>query len=166
MFFISVLFIRKLTSYDVDLTNLKILFCLLLCEKSSYMLFSQWQWILWQWRRRRWRCSILHANVQHQLPSRYGQSLYCPLFSLYIFFVAEAFTQHSGWWKIHKQFEILFWIKFWFILQNDPLRSSICRQRVLCRTLAGNAIYLLTITGHDTEDEHKVVINFLMNYLS
>ena len=32
-------------------------------------------------------------------------------------------------------------------LSNDPIKSKICKQRVLCRTLAGNLVYVLTITS-------------------
>ncbi|KAK3593957.1 hypothetical protein CHS0354_040690 [Potamilus streckersoni] len=32
-------------------------------------------------------------------------------------------------------------------LSNDPVKSKICKQRVLCRTLAGNLVYVLTITS-------------------
>ncbi|KAK6191784.1 hypothetical protein SNE40_003379 [Patella caerulea] len=32
-------------------------------------------------------------------------------------------------------------------LGKDPIKSRICKQRVLCRTLAGNLVYLLTITS-------------------
>ncbi|MPD03523.1 Cytosolic carboxypeptidase 3 [Portunus trituberculatus] len=41
-------------------------------------------------------------------------------------------------------------------LQNDPFKASVCRQRVLCRSLAGNPVYLLTITSHDNDDDSKV----------
>ncbi|KAF2362086.1 Peptidase M14 carboxypeptidase A [Trinorchestia longiramus] len=40
-------------------------------------------------------------------------------------------------------------------IQNDPLKASICRQRVMCRSLAGNPVYLLTITSNHPEDEGK-----------
>ncbi|ELT89711.1 hypothetical protein CAPTEDRAFT_104264, partial [Capitella teleta] len=32
-------------------------------------------------------------------------------------------------------------------IANDPVRSKICKQRVLCRSLAGNLVYVLTITS-------------------
>lgn len=32
-------------------------------------------------------------------------------------------------------------------LSNDPVRSRLCKTRILCRTLAGNLVYLLTITS-------------------
>ena len=38
-------------------------------------------------------------------------------------------------------------------LSNDPIKSKICKQRVLCRTLAGNLVYLLTITSPSTNPE-------------
>ncbi|XP_052222540.1 cytosolic carboxypeptidase 2-like isoform X3 [Dreissena polymorpha] len=46
-------------------------------------------------------------------------------------------------------------------LQNDPIKSKICKQRVLCRTLAGNLVYLLTITSPSTNPEdikHKKAV--------
>ncbi|CAF3391299.1 unnamed protein product [Rotaria sp. Silwood1] len=35
-------------------------------------------------------------------------------------------------------------------IQNDHIKSQYCKQKVLCRTLAGNFIYLLTITSPTT----------------
>ncbi|CAD5117165.1 DgyrCDS5968 [Dimorphilus gyrociliatus] len=32
-------------------------------------------------------------------------------------------------------------------LLNDPVKSKLCKQRILCRTLAGNLVYYLTITS-------------------
>ncbi|XP_070199558.1 cytosolic carboxypeptidase 2-like isoform X1 [Littorina saxatilis] len=46
-------------------------------------------------------------------------------------------------------------------LQNDPIKSRICKQRVLCRTLAGNMVYVLTITSaaQNPEDmKHKKAV--------
>ncbi|XP_053384365.1 uncharacterized protein LOC123536146 isoform X9 [Mercenaria mercenaria] len=46
-------------------------------------------------------------------------------------------------------------------LSNDPIKSKICKQRVLCRTLAGNLVYLLTITSPSTNPEdikHKKAV--------
>ncbi|XP_018012449.1 uncharacterized protein LOC108669580 [Hyalella azteca] len=40
-------------------------------------------------------------------------------------------------------------------IQNDPARASVCKQRVMCRTLAGNPVTLLTITSNHPEDEGK-----------
>jgi hypothetical protein len=37
-------------------------------------------------------------------------------------------------------------------IMNDSVKSKYCRQRLLCRTLAGNLIYLLTITSPPTSD--------------
>ena len=53
--------------------------------------------------------------------------------------------------------------------QNDPNKSGLCRQRVLCRSLAGNPVYLLTITSNLPEDEGKVrphfaAMNVLLDY--
>ncbi|XP_078346337.1 uncharacterized protein LOC144631703 isoform X2 [Oculina patagonica] len=48
-------------------------------------------------------------------------------------------------------------------LRNDPVRSRICKQRVLCRTLAGNFVYVLTVTNPsrrpaDAEAKQGVVL--------
>ncbi|XP_077995004.1 cytosolic carboxypeptidase 2-like [Glandiceps talaboti] len=40
-------------------------------------------------------------------------------------------------------------------LQNDPVRSRFCKQRVLCRTLAGNLVYVLTITSPSVNPQHS-----------
>nr|XP_006820539.1 PREDICTED: cytosolic carboxypeptidase 2-like [Saccoglossus kowalevskii] len=39
-------------------------------------------------------------------------------------------------------------------LQNDPVRNRFCKQRVLCRTLAGNLVYVLTITSPSINPQH------------
>ena len=40
---------------------------------------------------------------------------------------------------------------------NDPVKSKICKTRVLCRTLAGNLVYVLTISSPTkTAEEAKV----------
>ncbi|XP_071120372.1 uncharacterized protein [Mytilus edulis] len=44
---------------------------------------------------------------------------------------------------------------------NDPIKSKICKQRVLCRTLAGNLVYVLTITSPSQAPEdikHKKAV--------
>eukprot|EP00105_Crassostrea_gigas_P042541 XP_019926689.1 PREDICTED: uncharacterized protein LOC105337506 isoform X4 [Crassostrea gigas] len=46
-------------------------------------------------------------------------------------------------------------------LSNDPVKNKICKQRVLCRTLAGNLVYLLSITSptQNSEDmKHKKAV--------
>ncbi|PFX25530.1 Cytosolic carboxypeptidase 2 [Stylophora pistillata] len=48
-------------------------------------------------------------------------------------------------------------------LRNDPVRSRICKQRMLCRTLAGNFVYTLTVTNPsrrpaDAEAKQGVVV--------
>ncbi|XP_055996459.1 cytosolic carboxypeptidase 2-like isoform X25 [Ostrea edulis] len=46
-------------------------------------------------------------------------------------------------------------------LNNDPVKNKICKQRVLCRTLAGNLVYLLSITSptQNSEDmKHKKAV--------
>ena len=41
----------------------------------------------------------------------------------------------------------------------DPVRSKLCKQRVLCRTLAGNLVYVLTITTPTkTPEDMKVCV--------
>ncbi|KAM8939176.1 cytosolic carboxypeptidase 2 [Pelodytes ibericus] len=35
-----------------------------------------------------------------------------------------------------------------YVVANDPVRSQYCKLRALCRSLAGNTVYLLTITSH------------------
>ncbi|XP_066278740.1 uncharacterized protein [Branchiostoma lanceolatum] len=42
-------------------------------------------------------------------------------------------------------------------MANDPVRSKYCRQRVLCRTLAGNLVYVLTITNPSKNPEDAKV---------
>ncbi|XP_025088422.1 cytosolic carboxypeptidase 2-like isoform X28 [Pomacea canaliculata] len=46
-------------------------------------------------------------------------------------------------------------------LQNDPAKSRICKQRILCRSLAGNLVYILTISSpsQNLEDmKHKKAV--------
>ncbi|XP_052705976.1 uncharacterized protein LOC128181564 isoform X1 [Crassostrea angulata] len=46
-------------------------------------------------------------------------------------------------------------------MSNDPVKNKICKQRVLCRTLAGNLVYLLSITSptQNSEDmKHKKAV--------
>ena len=38
-------------------------------------------------------------------------------------------------------------------IQSDSIKSQYCKQKVLCRTLAGNFIYMLTITNSCTSTE-------------
>ncbi|XP_068230422.1 cytosolic carboxypeptidase 2-like isoform X3 [Palaemon carinicauda] len=40
-------------------------------------------------------------------------------------------------------------------IQNDVFKSTVCRQRILCRSLAGNPVYLLTITSPEPEEDGK-----------
>ena len=35
-------------------------------------------------------------------------------------------------------------------IQNNPTRAIYCSQRLLCRTLAGNNVYILTVTSPGT----------------
>ncbi|CAM1319123.1 AGBL2 (predicted) [Pycnogonum litorale] len=43
-------------------------------------------------------------------------------------------------------------------MHNDKFKSTICKQRVLCRSLAGNYIFVLTITSPGSFTDRKVVI--------
>ena len=40
-------------------------------------------------------------------------------------------------------------------IQSNPERSQYCSQRLLCRTLAGNNVHLLTISTPDCLEEMK-----------
>lgn len=43
-------------------------------------------------------------------------------------------------------------------IQKHPVKSKFCKLRLLCRSLAGNNVYSLTVTGAQTEEELKRVI--------
>ncbi|KAK3697423.1 hypothetical protein QZH41_019236, partial [Actinostola sp. cb2023] len=48
-------------------------------------------------------------------------------------------------------------------VRNDPIKTRLCKQRVLCRTLCGNFVYILTVTNPsrrpaDAEGKRAVVI--------
>lgn len=43
-------------------------------------------------------------------------------------------------------------------IQNDPVKSKFCKLRLLCRTLAGNNVYYLTVTAPTISDEVMKVI--------
>lgn len=38
-------------------------------------------------------------------------------------------------------------------VQRDPIKSRFCKLRLLCRSLAGNNVYYLTVTAPPTDDE-------------
>ena len=40
-------------------------------------------------------------------------------------------------------------------IQNNPARAQFCSQRLLCRTLAGNNVYILTITAPASQEDMK-----------
>lgn len=40
-----------------------------------------------------------------------------------------------------------FWKEYLLDIRSDPVQSRICKQRVLCQTLAGNLVYVLTVTN-------------------
>ena len=44
-------------------------------------------------------------------------------------------------------------------ITSDPVKSKLCKQRVLCRTLAGNLVYVLTITSPTKTPEEMKVCN-------
>ncbi len=44
-------------------------------------------------------------------------------------------------------------------IQEDPRRSELCQQELLCRTLAGNNVYVLTISSASSvREEHQVCV--------
>ena len=57
------------------------------------------------------------------------------------------------------------------MLASDPVRSKFFKQRVLCRTLAGNYVYVLTITApakkrNEAEVRFKIIKKQALSYLS
>ena len=38
-------------------------------------------------------------------------------------------------------------------IQKHPLKSKFCKLRLLCRSLAGNNVYYLTITAPQTDED-------------
>lgn len=46
-------------------------------------------------------------------------------------------------------------------IQRDPIKSKFCKLRLLCRSLAGNNVYFLTVTAPPTDDELSRVSLFL-----
>lgn len=38
-------------------------------------------------------------------------------------------------------------------IQRHPVKSKFCKLRLLCRSLAGNNIYYLTVTAPPTEED-------------
>ena len=38
-------------------------------------------------------------------------------------------------------------------IQDDEVRSRYCSQRLLCRSLAGNNVYVLTVSSPNTNEE-------------
>ena len=40
-------------------------------------------------------------------------------------------------------------------IQTNPSRAQFCSQRLLCRTLAGNNVYILTITAPASQEDMK-----------
>ena len=43
-------------------------------------------------------------------------------------------------------------------IQNNPSRSIYCSQRLLCRTLAGNNVYILTVTSPGTTVSSATIV--------
>ena len=68
---------------------------------------------------------------------------------------------HTGWDKIHCFCKILVNSRYSDLtedllnIQSNPERSQYCSQRLLCRTLAGNNVHLLTISTPDCLEELK-----------
>ena len=50
-------------------------------------------------------------------------------------------------------------------IQNNPARAIYCSQRLLCRTLAGNNVYILTITSPGTTVSLQENTYFVEMYL-
>lgn len=42
-------------------------------------------------------------------------------------------------------------------IQKHPVKSKFCKLRLLCRSLAGNNVYYLTVTAPPTQDESTKV---------
>lgn len=42
-------------------------------------------------------------------------------------------------------------------IQKHPVKSKFCKLRLLCRSLAGNNVYYLTVTAPPTQDENTKV---------
>ena len=47
-------------------------------------------------------------------------------------------------------------------IQNNPARAIYCSQRLLCRTLAGNNVYILTVTSPGTTVSEVKILTFEM----
>ena len=41
-------------------------------------------------------------------------------------------------------------------IQKHPYKSKFCKLRLLCRSLAGNNVYYLTVTAQSDEESNKV----------
>lgn len=66
-----------------------------------------------------------------------------------------AFTIHSG--KTHK-----FCQDYLMTIQKHPIKSKFCKLRLLCRSLAGNNVYCLTVTAPVADDETSKVRKYGM----
>lgn len=42
-------------------------------------------------------------------------------------------------------------------IQRNPIKSNFCKLRLLCRSLAGNNVYYLTVTAPPTDEESQKV---------
>ena len=47
-------------------------------------------------------------------------------------------------------------------IQNNPARAIYCSQRLLCRTLAGNNVYILTVTSPGTAVSNRSILKIMM----
>lgn len=50
-------------------------------------------------------------------------------------------------------------------IQRHPTKSKFCKLRLLCRSLAGNNVYYLTVTAPSTEEETIKVSIFYNSYI-
>lgn len=51
-------------------------------------------------------------------------------------------------------------------IQRHPVKSKFCKLRLLCRSLAGNNVYYLTVTAPSApEDENQKVHNVLISFV-
>lgn len=46
-------------------------------------------------------------------------------------------------------------------IQKHPVKSKFCKLRLLCRSLAGNNVYYLTVTAPPPADDDVVRVNML-----
>ena len=49
-------------------------------------------------------------------------------------------------------------------IQRHPVKSKFCKLRLLCRSLAGNNVYYLTVTAPSTPEEEQQKVIFTINH--